>query len=130
MRVARTILIIFLSAWLALPLKAQAQQTSLVDQATLDQAVATHAQESDADREAIRRMLARQQVRETAARAGIDVQRAEGAVAALSGTELHQIADQARAVDDSLSGGQSVTISTTTIIIVLLLLILIIVAVH
>src|SRR5262249_19614104 len=120
----------FLSAWLALPLKAQAQQTSLVDQATLDQAVATHAQESDADREAIRRMLARQQVRETAARAGIDVQRAEGAVAALSGTALHQIADQARAVDDSLSGGQSVTISTTTIIIVLLLLILIIVAVH
>ncbi len=131
MRVARKILVIFVSAWLVLPLEARAQQTSVVDQATLDQAVTTHAQQSDVDRGAIRRLLARQQVRDIAARAGIDVKRAEGAVSALNGTELHQIADQARAVDDSLSGGQSkVTISTTTIIIGLLLLILIIVAVR
>src|SRR5262245_51120563 len=131
MRVTRKILIVFLSAWLALPVRAQAQQTSIVDQATLDQAVATHAQESDADREAVHRMLSRQQVREIGARVGIDVRRAESAVSVLNATELHQIADQARAVDDSLSGGQSkVTISTTTIIIGLLLLILIIVAVR
>jgi hypothetical protein len=131
MRAVRNALVVFLSAWLALPLAAQAQQTPLADQTTLDQAVASHAQQSDADRGAIRRMLERQQVREIAAHAGVDVKRAESAVATLDGTALHQIAEQARAVDDSLAGGQSkVTISTTTIIIGLLLLILIIVAVH
>jgi hypothetical protein len=131
MRLARNILVVFLSAWLTLPLSAQAQQTSVADQETLDQAVTAHVQQADVDRGAIRRMLERQQVREIASRAGVDVKRAEAAVATLDGPELHQIADQARAVDDSLAGGQSkVTISTTTIIIGLLLLILIIVAVH
>ena len=131
MRVTRTILVVFLSVWLVLPPAARAQQDPVADQATLDQAVATHAQRADTDRQAIRRMLERQQVREIAARAGIDVKRAEAAVATLDGTELHQIAEQARAVDNSLAGGQSrITVSTNTIIIGLLILILIIVAVN
>jgi hypothetical protein len=101
----------------------------VVDQATLDEAVATRAHQSDTDRRAIRRMLERHQVREIAARAGIDIKRAEAAVGTLDSTELHQIAEQARAVDDSLAGGgSSVTLSTTTIIIGLLVLILLIVA--
>jgi hypothetical protein len=130
MRVTRNIVAVFLSAWLALPAAVRAQQTPIVDQATLDQAVAAHAQRSDSDRRAIRGMLERQQVRQIAARAGIDLKRAESAIAALDGNELHQIAEQARAVNDSLAGGQSrVTISTTTIIIGLLVLILIVVAV-
>ena len=129
MRVARNILAVFLSAWLVLPVGVRAQQASVVDQATLDQAVATHAQRADADRLAVRRLLERQQVRELAARTGIDIKRAEAAVATLDGAELRDIAEQARTVDDSLAGGQSkITLSTTTIIIGLLVLILLIVA--
>jgi hypothetical protein len=129
MRVARNILVVFLSAGLVLPASAQAQQP-LVDQATLDRAIAAHAQSSDADRRAIRGLLERRQVREIAARAGIDLKHAEAAVATLDGTELNELAEQARAVEDALAGGSSVTLSTTTIIIGLLVLILIIVAVN
>jgi cell division protein FtsL len=131
MRVIRNSLVVFLSIWLVIaPATARAQQTHVVDQATLDRAVAAQAQQADADRQAIRRMLRRQQVREIAARAGIALTRAETAVATLDGAELQQIATQARAVDTSLAGGQGrVTISTTMIIIGLLALILIIVAV-
>jgi hypothetical protein len=129
MQVARNILVVFLSAWLVLPVGVRAQQPSVVDQATLDQAVATHIQRADADRLAIRRLLKRHQVREIAARAGLDLKRAETAIATLDGAELHEIAEQARDVDDSQAGGQSrVTLSTTTIIIGLLVIILLIVA--
>jgi hypothetical protein len=131
MRIIRNILVVFLSSWLLVAPPAGAQQAHVADQATLDRAVATHAHQADADRQAIRRVLQRQQVREIAAGAGIDVKRAEAAVATLDSAELHQIAQQARAVDTSLAGGQStITLSTTTIIIGLLLLMLIIVAVN
>jgi hypothetical protein len=129
MQLARNILVVFLSAWLVLPVGVRAQQPSVVDQATLDQVVARHIRRAEADRLAIRRLLERHQVREIAARAGIDMKRAETAVATLDGAELHEIAEQARDVDDSLAGGQSrVTLSTTTIIIGLLVIILLIVA--
>jgi hypothetical protein len=131
MRIIRTILVVFLSAWLGLAAPARAQQSHVVDQATLDRAVTSHAQQADTDRQAIRHVLQRQHVRDIAAHVGIDVKRAETAVALLDGAELHQVAEQARTIDNSLAGGAStVTISTTTIIIGLLLLILIIVAVH
>lgn len=129
MQVARNILVAFLSAWLGLPHTAWAQPPSVVDQTTLDQAIAVRAQQHDADRQAIRRMLERSQVRELAAHAGLDITRAEAAVGTLGATELHRLAEQARLVDDSLAGGQStVTLPTTTIIIGLLVLILLIVA--
>lgn len=131
MRIIRTILVVFLSTCLMTASPAIAQQGHVADQATLDRAVGTHADEAEADRQAIRRVLERDEVRLIAARAGVDIKRAETAVALLDGVELHQMAQQARAVDSSLAGGQStVTISTTTIIIGLLLLILIIVAVN
>jgi hypothetical protein len=128
MRVVRNMVAVFLSLWLGLPVGARAQQPSAVDRAALDRAVAAHADRADADRLAIRRVLERAQVRQIAARAGIDMKRAESAVATLDGAELHDIAEQARAVDNSLAGGGSITLSTTTIIIGLLVLILLIVA--
>jgi hypothetical protein len=129
MQLVRKVLVVFLLPWLAFPVAARAQQPSVVDQATLDRTIAAHVQRSDADRGAIRHLLERQEVREVAARAGIDITRAEAAVATLDAAELHEIAEQARAVDDSLAGGQSrITLSTTTIIIGLLVLILLIVA--
>ena len=113
---------------LAIWLPVSAQQ-HVADQATLDQVVADHVRQKADDREAIRRALKIQQVREVAEGIGLDLKRAETAVAALDDAEVGLIAAQARAVNDVLAGGQStVTISTTVIIIGLLVLILLIIA--
>jgi hypothetical protein len=119
-----------LAMWLALPGVLRAQQPSVVDQSTLDDAVAAHAQRADEQRQVITRVLDRQEVREVAARIGVDLGLAQAAVGTLSGAELQRLADQAQAVDSSLAGGQTITITTTGIIIILLLVILIIVAVN
>ena len=106
-----------------------AQQTHVADQATLDQVVADHVHQTADDREAILRVLQIKQVRELAGKVGLDLKRAEVAVATLDDVELGVIAAQTRTVNDALAGGQStVTISTTVIIIGLLVLILLIVA--
>ena len=118
-------LLFALAIWL--PLSAQQH---VADQATLDQVVADHVRQKADDREAIRRVLEMQQVREAAEGIGLDLKRAETAVATLDDAEVGLIASQARAVNDVLVGGQStVTISTTVIIIGLLVLILLIVAI-
>ena len=105
-------------------------QQHVVDRATLDQVVADHVRQKADDREAIRRVLEIEQVREVVEGAGLDLRRVETAVAALDDVEVGLIAAQARAVNDVLAGGQStVTISTTVIIIGLLVLILLIVAI-
>ena len=89
-----------------------------------------HVRQKADDREAIRRVLEIEQVRKVAEGAGLDLRRAETAVAALDDAEAGLIAAQARAVNAALAGGQStVTISTTVIIIGLLVLILLIVAI-
>jgi len=107
-----------------------AQQRHAADQAILDQVVADHVQQTGDDREAILRALDNDQVRDLAGRVGLDLKRAEAAVARLDDVELGVLAARARTVNDALVGGQShVTISTTVIIIGLLVLILIIVAV-
>ena len=105
-------------------------QQHVADQIALDQVIAEHVREKADDREAIRRVLESQQVREVLEGAGLDLKRAETAVASLDDAEVGIIAAQARAVNDVLVGGQSkVTISTTVIIIGLLVLILLIVAI-
>jgi len=107
-----------------------AQQRHAADQAILDQVVADHVQQTGDDREAILRALDNDQVHDLAGRVGLDLKRAEAAVARLDDVELGVLAARARTVNDALVGGQShVTISTTVIIIGLLVLILIIVAV-
>jgi hypothetical protein len=107
-----------------------AQERHVADRAILDQVIADHADQAADDREAIRRVLEIEQVRQLAEEVGLDLRSAEAAVATLDDVEAATIAAQARTVTDALAGGQgNVTISTTVIIIVLLLLILIIVAV-
>jgi acetyl-CoA carboxylase carboxyltransferase component len=104
-------------------------QQHVADQTTLDQLAADHVRQKADDREAIRRVLEIQEVREIAAGAGFDLKRAETAVATLDDAEVGLIAAQARAVNDGLAGGESITISTTVIIIGLLVLLLLIVAI-
>jgi hypothetical protein len=105
--------------------------THIAGQPVLDAAVQEHARATDRDRETVRLFLQRADVRAIAGKYGVDVRRAEGAVAAMDASEVANIASQARAANDTLAGGQgSVTISTTAIIIGLLVLILLIVALH
>ena len=125
-RIRTSVLAMLFALAISLPLSAQQH---VADQSTLDQVVADHIRQKADDREAIRRVLEIQQVREVAEGIGLDLKRAETAVAALDDAEVGLIAAQARAVNDVLAGGQStVTISTTVIIIGLLVLILLIVA--
>lgn len=119
----------FLGLVLASPVYAQTTHAAPV--AALEAAVQEHVASADADRESIRRLLARPEVREIAGDLGLDLRRAESAVATIDAAQLPALAAQARQVEERLFGGQSrVTISTTAIIIGLLLLILIIVAVN
>jgi len=83
----------------------------------------------DANRAAIRKALARPQVQDVARSMHLDLARAAAAIETMTGTDLEQAANAARAVNQQLVGGAStVVLSTTTIIIILLVIILLIVA--
>jgi hypothetical protein len=106
-----------------------APQPHVAGQSVLDAAVQEHARATHRDRDVVREFLQRSDVRELAGKYGIDIRRADSAVATMDASQLASIAAQAREADEALAGGQSkVTISTTTIIIGLLVLILLIVA--
>jgi hypothetical protein len=145
MRTSRTIVAVLLSMLLiVVPAGAQSspgtvsqapdqspprdQQTHIVDLAKLDDAVHQRVDQDQADRDLLVRVLRRSEVREIAGRLGVDMSRAETAVATLEGSELRAAAAQGRQVEQALAGGAStVVISTTTIIIALLAIILLVV---
>jgi hypothetical protein len=127
MRMVRCSLAVVLAALLAAP--AVRAQTHVVARAALAQAVQERVGQDRADRDAIRSLLARTEVRQIAQQAGLSLAKAEAAVSTLQGQNLRDLATQARQVNDDLVAGSNVVISTTTIIIVLLVVILIIVAV-
>ncbi|MBU0719105.1 MAG: PA2779 family protein [Planctomycetes bacterium] len=90
-------------------------------QARIDQQIS----QTDADRQAIQTMLQREDVRQFAGAAGLDLERASAAAAVLSGPSLDKLATQARAINGDFTGGDSkVVISATALIIILLILIL------
>jgi hypothetical protein len=103
-----------------------AQQTHVINQSALDQAVQQRVSQEQADRDAIRSFLQNPAVKGVAAKAGLPIDKAEAAVSTLQGDELRQAASQARAVNQDLAGGSTIVISTTTIIIILLIIILIV----
>jgi hypothetical protein len=106
---------------------AWAQQTHVVNQRTLDQAVQQRVSQEQADRDALRTFLQNPAVKNVAAHAGLSLDRAQAGVSTLQGDELRQAASQARAVTDQLAGGaDTIVISTTTIIIILLIILLIV----
>ena len=125
MQTFRRILCATLAVMLCAP-AAFAQQTHVVNQSALDQAVQQRVSQDQADRDAIRSFLQNPQVKSVAAKAGLSVERAEAAVSTLQGDQLRQAAGQARAVNQDLAGGATVVITTTTIIIILLVIILIV----
>jgi hypothetical protein len=126
MHFARKTLAVFLSLWLIAP-SAGAQQTHVADRAALDEAVAAAAARADADRAQVRRVLARQEVKDVAARLGVDLTRADSAIRLLDGAELAQAAQYAAQIEEDLAGGATTVVITTTTIIIILLIVIIII---
>jgi hypothetical protein len=91
-------------------------------QARIDQQIG----QAYADRQAIQIMLQREDVRQIAGSAGLDLERASAAAAVLSGPALEKLAAQARVVNAGLAGGDSkIVISATALIIILLIIIIV-----
>jgi len=129
MRMLPSVLVVVFSFVAVIP-PAHAQTSHAAPQSALDAAVQDHVAAGAADREAVLRLLERPEVQAVAGDIGLDLRRAETAIATLDGQQLTDLAAQAQQVERALAGGQStVVISTTVIIIALLVLILIIVAV-
>ena len=109
---------------------APAQVQHAVDPSAIAGAIANKLAKQDADRSTLRQVLASPDVRETAARVGIDLKPLTAAVETLNGADLEKAAVAARQVNDALVGGAStVVLSTTTIILGLLILLLIVIAI-
>jgi hypothetical protein len=129
MRLASRTSTILLIVSFAMPRVGLAQQLHVVDQGAMQKALAEHVEETTAKRQAIRTALQQPDVLRVANQLGLEVARAEAAIATLDGAELNQLAAQAQVVNDELSGGQTVRLNVLWIIVGLLILILIIVAV-
>ncbi len=111
------------------PQVSDAQSAHVASQAAIDAALQQKVDSTDADRARVLQLLERPEVREVARESGIDLRRAQSAVATLSPADLAAVMTRATAVEESLAGGQSrITISTTFLIIGLLLLIVLILA--
>ena len=128
MRKFAAVLVVMFCVGLAAP-RVFAQDSHAAPQSAIDAALQQHVTATDADREAVLRLLERAEIKAVAGDTGIDLRKATDAVATMSPRELADVAAQARQVDQALAGGQSrITISTTLLIIAHLVLILLIVA--
>jgi hypothetical protein len=103
---------------------ARAEEPHAVDAATLRAAVAGAADAEEADRAALRALLARPDVQAAARGAGLDLERAGAAVSTLHGEELQRLAGQARALDDTSLGGATTIVITSTALLIALILVL------
>jgi hypothetical protein len=120
--VLATLLLVFVPPILA----TEGSQQNVVSRADLEQAVAQRLQQDDSSREAIRELLRRPEVRKIAAGAGLDLKRAEAAVATLEGPELERVAEQAAQADEALAGGtQTITISTVGLLLIIIIILII-----
>ena len=105
---------------------ALAQQARVVDAAAMSAALEKRAGAETSQRELVRRVLDRADVREAAARMGLEIEQADSAVATLSGAELELLAQHAGALESAaLAGGaNTVVISLTTLLLLLIIVIL------
>ena len=105
-----------------------AQQARVVDASAMDQALAAKAESESAQREVVRRVLDRADVRAMAARMGLSVEQANSAVATLSGPELGTLAQHAQAAEAATLAGEAnvVVISVTTLLLLLIIVILLV----
>jgi len=98
----------------------------VVDPAQMRQAIADQATTDQQNRAAVLNVLQRTQVRELAARLGLNVTRAENAVSTLDSAELERLAGPALIADAQMAGGSTtIVISVTTLLLIIIIVILI-----
>lgn len=82
---------------------------------------------ADAQRVTILGLLQRQELRELAARSGLDMRSAESAVRTLEGEELKHLAQYASDAERDLAGGaQTITISLVALLLIIIIVILLV----
>jgi hypothetical protein len=92
----------------------------------LRQAIVDQKAERAANQAAVKVVLERQATRDLATQLGLDLTRADRALANMSSEQLAQLAASARTVNMELAGGANVVIiSTTTLLLILILIVLI-----
>ena len=112
---------------LPLLMTTSASAQHVADQVTLRQAVVESQASDEANRALVLNALERDDVRQMADRLGLDLKDARTAVQTLSGAELAELAQPARAIAADQSGGAAtVVISVTTLLLILILLVLLI----
>lgn len=96
---------LFLSAMFVVS-PAIAQDAHVVDAQQLQELIDQHLKKEGQDRQEIRDALGHEEVQKVAGRVGLNLDRAEAAVATLDGTELQELASHARVINNELAGGQ------------------------
>ena len=116
----------FAAALLLLPSVARGQEAApgAVSEPT---AIAMQVGGEEADRETLRRFIAREDVQRVARIADVDLQDASAGIMALDSERLSRAAAQARAAESQLGADDTISIRATTLIIILLVILLIIV---
>lgn len=122
----RHIVIAFVLCSLVFAGSAMAQQ-HIAAPSLMRQAVSAQAVTDQQNRAAVVGLLHQPQVRDLAAKLGLNLTTAESAVATLSSADLARAADQARTADADLAGGNNtIVISTTTLLLILIIIILLV----
>jgi hypothetical protein len=103
-----------------------AQGQQVVDEAHLNAAVVDRADAAEQDRQQLRSLLQRDDVRHLVAERGVDMDRLDDAIGTLNAADLERIAPLVQQVNGELVGGQAIRLSAATIIVILLLVIAII----
>ena len=125
MQIRAFVTAVLIGALLWSPSAVWAQQKHIADPAALNAAITAKLAEDEANRQAVRRVLVRPEVRDVADRFGLTIQRADTALATLSSAELAELASSARTVESELAGGQQViVISITTLLLIIILVLL------
>jgi hypothetical protein len=124
-RAAAAAVLFLFSVLLSSP--AFAEQRHVVTPSAMRDAIAQQAQAQQQTRDALRAALGNSQVRDVAARLGLNVAKAEGAISTLSPQELEQLAGPVRDLNANLAGGAStIVISTTTLLLIIIIIILLV----
>src|SRR5258708_421334 len=126
MRVRRVAIALSMSSvlWSA---PAVAQQRHVASPSQMRQAIADQTAGDQQNRDALLSAIRRPDVRELAGQLGLNLKRAESAVATLNGAELARLAAPARLPETDLAGGSStIVISTTTLLLIIIIVILLV----
>lgn len=122
----RTIAVVCFLSLLFVSSPALAQQRSVVNPAAMRTAVAEQVETQQQTRDALREVLNHADVRAVAEQLGLNLTRADGAIATLTAAELERAAGPVRALSTELAGGaNTLVISTTTLLLILIIILLV-----